>query len=88
MDPRVGWYGRDISVYLRRLHAEGRLRRLRCGATGLEARQIVLDMLGERFGAVPDRVLRQVEEIESLDRLRFLVRKVMKAQSLAEIGLG
>lgn len=53
-----------------------------------EARQIVLDLLGERFGAVPDRVRRQIEEIESLDRLRFLAKRVINARSFEEIGLG
>ena len=54
---------------------------------GQEARQIVLDLLGECFGAVPDRVRQQVEEVGSVDRLRFLAKRILKAGSLEELGL-
>ena len=37
-------------------------------------RQIVLDLLSERFGAVPDAVREQLEA-ESVDRLRFLAKR-------------
>ena len=52
------------------------------------ARQVVLHLLDERFGSVPDRVRRQIEEIESVDRLIRLAGDVVRARSLDETGLG
>jgi len=49
--------------------------------------QIVLDLLSERFGAVSDRVREQLET-ESLDRLRLLAKRVLRAKSLDDSGLG
>ena len=52
------------------------------------ARTLFLDLLSERFGAVPDRVRQQVEAIDSMDRLSSLARRALTARSLEEIGLG
>ena len=52
------------------------------------ARTLFLDLLGERFGVVPDRVRQQVEAIDSMDRLSSLARRALTARSLEEIGLG
>ncbi len=74
-----------------RMIAQGRKEGRREGmAEGREqgARTLFLDLLGERFGALPDRVRRQVEEIDSLDRLSFLAKRALTARSLEEIGLG
>ena len=46
-----------------------------------------LSLISERFGAVPDRVRQQLEA-EPVDRLRFLAKRVLKAESLEDIGLG
>jgi len=72
--------GREEGLHLGR--EEGRREGLR------EARQFVLDLLDERFGAVPDRIRRNVGEIPSLDRLHLLAKKVLTAHSLEELGLG
>jgi hypothetical protein len=52
-----------------------------------QVKQIVLDLLNERFGALPDPVLRQLEA-EPVDRLRFLAKRILKAGSIEELGLG
>src|SRR5258708_3625219 len=51
-------------------------------------RRILLDLLQERFGAVPDDVRQRVEKIRSEDRLSRLAKKVLTARSLKEMRLG
>jgi len=56
---------------------------------GIEAlRQVVLRLLGRRFGTVPERVRRRVEAIESPESLNELAERVLKAGSIDEMGLG
>jgi hypothetical protein len=65
---------------------QGRKEGLREGRAA--ARQILLQLLAQRFGRVPARIRRQVEAIESLDRLSQLAGRVYAVGSLAELGLG
>jgi hypothetical protein len=51
-------------------------------------RQVLLDLIEERFGAVPDDIRGRVEEIHSIDRLKRLSRKVLVAKSLKGLRLG
>ncbi|HSS77905.1 MAG TPA: DUF4351 domain-containing protein [Thermoanaerobaculia bacterium] len=51
------------------------------------ARQLLLHLLGKRFGPLPDNVRRRVETITSLDRLTELAERVLSAHSLEEMGL-
>lgn len=51
-------------------------------------RPLLLDLLGERFGPLPEAVRRRVEEIDSVERLTRLARKGLSARSLEEMGLG
>jgi len=51
------------------------------------ARQLLLHLLGKRFGPLPDNVQRRVETITSLDRLTELAERVLSAHSLEEMGL-
>ena len=51
-------------------------------------RQVVLRLLGRRFGAVPERVRRRVEAIESPESLNELAERVLDAGSIEEMGLG
>ena len=51
-------------------------------------RPLLLELLGERFGPVPERVRSHVEEIESVERLTRLARLGLTAESLEEMGLG
>ncbi len=51
------------------------------------ARQILLVLLGKRFGPLPENVRRRVETINSLDRLTELAERVLSAHSLEEMGL-
>jgi hypothetical protein len=53
-----------------------------------EARQIVFDLPGERFGAVPARIRRQVQEVDSVDRLRLLAKRILSIHTIDELGLG
>lgn len=52
------------------------------------ARKVLLQFLGQRFAPLPERVRRQVEKIDSLDRLTQLAGRVLTARSLDELGLG
>ena len=54
-------------------------------AKGME--QLLLHLLGKRFGPLPEKVRRQVETINSLDRLTELAERVLSAHSLEEMGL-
>jgi hypothetical protein len=51
-------------------------------------REVLLELLVQRFGRLPTKVRRQVEGISSIQELRKLGRKVLRAESLAEMGLG
>ena len=51
------------------------------------AHQVLLRLLGRRFGPLPETVRRQVETISSLDRLTELAERVLSAHSLEEMGL-
>jgi hypothetical protein len=50
-------------------------------------REILLLLLAERFGPLPEGARRQVEEIGSLQRLTQLAKRVLTAHSLEEMGL-
>ena len=52
------------------------------------ARGMLLELLEERFGPVPDEVRDRVEKIRSLERLNRLARKVLTAKSLKSLRLG
>ena len=65
---------------------EGRAEGIVQGAQG-GARQLLLHLLGKRFGPLPDNVRRRVETITSLDRLTELAERVLSAHSLEEMGL-
>jgi hypothetical protein len=54
---------------------------------GEGAREILLSLLAERFGPLPEGARRQVEEISSLQRLTQLAKRVLTAHSLEEMGL-
>ena len=65
----------------RNLRAEGR-------AEGLEAmRRLVLDQLSERFGPLSEDTEQRLLSLSSLDDLTDLGRRLVKADSLSELGL-
>lgn len=51
-------------------------------------RQVVVRLLGRRFGPVPETVQRKVEAIDSMESLGDLAEKVLEARSIDEMGLG
>jgi hypothetical protein len=51
-------------------------------------RKMLLEQMTLRFGRLPAAVRRQVEAISSIQELRKLGRKVLRAKSLEEMGLG
>jgi hypothetical protein len=55
---------------------------------GEGARQVVLGVLEQRFGPVPDEIRQRVEKIRSVDRLTRLAQKVLTAKSLKSLRLG
>jgi hypothetical protein len=60
---------------------EGRLDGLRA------LRKVLLSLLEQRFGALPEATLKRVEEIASVDRLTRLNQRAMTARSLASLRL-
>jgi len=55
------------------------------GARSLQ--QVLLSLLGQRFGPLPESVQRQVEAISSLRRLTRLAEQVLTVGSLRELRL-
>jgi len=49
--------------------------------------EALLDLLQEKFGSLPQTAVQQVETISSINDLRQLLRQVVHAASLAEMGL-
>jgi predicted transposase YdaD len=84
-----------------RLKAEGKKEGLRLGERkGLKAgkreglqegarslQQVLLHLLDQRFGPVPESVHRQVEAIHSLRRLTRLAEQVLTVRSIRELRL-
>ena len=67
---------------LREGRKEGREEGLRQGA-----KRVLLDLLGKRFGPLPEGVRQRVEEIASTDRLSRLAQRALSARSLEEMGI-
>jgi hypothetical protein len=51
-------------------------------------REMLLELMAQRFGRLPAHVRRQIEEISSLQELRKLGRRVLRAKTLQDMGLG
>ena len=51
-------------------------------------REMLLEQMTLRFGRLPVNVRRQIEEVSSLQELRKLGRKVLRAKTLQDMGLG
>jgi len=55
---------------------------------GIETlRAVVLQLLGRRFGSVPDTVRRKVEAIDEMKPLADLASRVLDLQSVDDVGL-
>jgi len=54
----------------------------------LSLRKMLLELMAQRFGRLPVSVRRQIEGISSIQELRKLGRKVLRARSLGDMGLG
>ncbi|HEY2737271.1 MAG TPA: hypothetical protein VGK45_02635 [Thermoanaerobaculia bacterium] len=65
--------------------AEGKKEGLKEGVRSLQ--QVLLSLLNQRFGPLPERVHRQVEAITSLRRLTRLAEQVLIVGSLRELRL-
>jgi hypothetical protein len=63
--------------------AEGKKEGLKEGVRSLQ--QVLLSLLNQRFGPLPERVHRQVEAITSLRRLTRLAEQVLIVGSLREL---
>jgi hypothetical protein len=72
-----------------RIAAQGREEGLQAGLQeGLRAvREILLSLLEQRFGPVPEAIRQRVESIPSLDRLTRLSRRALTARSLSALRL-
>ena len=72
-----------------RLEAKGREEGLETGLKeGLRVmREVLLSLLEQRFGPLPETTRQRVEAISSLERLARLGRRVLTARSLAALRL-
>ncbi len=50
-------------------------------------REMLLEQLQEKLGAVPETTAQRVKTISSVEDLRRLLRQIVRANSLAEMGL-
>jgi hypothetical protein len=51
-------------------------------------REVLFDDLEERFGPVPEEIRSRIESIQSVDRLKRLIRRARTAKSLNGLRLG
>ena len=77
------------TTWSERIEAKGREEGLNAGMqAGLQAvRRILLSLLEQRFGPLPETTRQRVEAITSLDRLTRLCERVLTARSLATLRL-
>ena len=52
------------------------------------ARRVLLGVLEQRFGQIPDEVRTRVEKVRSVERLTRLAQKALTAKSLKSLRLG
>ena len=52
-----------------------------------EARDTLLELLQEKFGTIPETTVQRVQSISSVEDLRRLLRQIIHANSLPEMGL-
>ena len=53
----------------------------------LSARTTLRELLEDRFGALPEALLRRIEETNDLERLRAAVRQILHLTNLADLEL-
>ena len=51
-------------------------------------RRVVLRQIEQRFGAIPTKMRRKIEAIDSLEPLADLAERVLVVDSVGELGLG
>ena len=49
--------------------------------------EVLLELMQDRFGSVPNNVKEQIQTIQDINRLRELTRRVPKANSIDEIDI-
>jgi hypothetical protein len=74
------------TTWAERLEAKGREEGLQQGFQAM--RDLLLSLLEQRFGPLPDEVRERVEAISSLKRLTHLGQRVLTARSLESLRLG
>jgi hypothetical protein len=52
------------------------------------ARTVVMTLIEDRFGPVPQEIRSRIESIQSMDRLQRIARKTVTAKSLKGLRLG
>jgi len=57
-------------------------------AAALEIQKLLLDIMRQRFGRIPQTVQKRIKAVTSLPELRKLSRRILSASSLDELGLG
>jgi putative YhgA-like transposase len=75
----IKWRDQLVREARREALREGRIK---------ERREMLLELMSQRFGRLPVEVRRQIQGISSIQELRKLGRKVLRAKSPEEMGLG
>ena len=75
-----------ITSWERRARAEGVAEGIAKGVLA-SRREILLAQLSEKFGSVPETTSQRVQSIESTEELDRLLRQLIHANSLTEMGL-
>jgi hypothetical protein len=50
-------------------------------------REVLLSLLNEKFGTLPQTTSQRIQTIESIEKLDQLLRQLIHANSIAEMGL-
>jgi hypothetical protein len=67
-----------VRTWPEELLAEGQLR---------EARAILRELLEDRFGSLPEALVRRIEQTQDSARLRQAIRQVLHIKELADLDL-
>ena len=83
----IKWHDEIRKEALKEGRTEGRREGQQEGQV-LSLRKVLLQLLTQRFGRLPETARRRVEQIASTKELEKLTRKVLSARSLEEMGIG
>lgn len=73
--------------WTREWQEEGRQRGLEEGRQE-GVRSVVLSLIEQRFGPIPEDVRQRVESLDDLDALTHIAKRILLVSSIEELGIG